>query len=89
MKKAFLLAAALATFGSVGCTTTSPDKKYAADAPPPIQKNSRPAADDTPKLPPSQVRVNPEDIDETNYKDMTRKLESDLKSDGRALSQAK
>jgi hypothetical protein len=89
MKKAFLLAAALATVGSVGCTTTSPDKKYAADSPPPIQKNTRPADGDLPKLPPSQARVNPEDIDETNYSEMSRKLESDIKFDGRALSQAK
>jgi hypothetical protein len=91
MKKFLALAAVL---GAIGCTSTGKstmDNKYAADAPPPIQKNTRPTADGDPmpKLPPSQTRVNPDDIDDSNYKDMSRKLESELKIDGRAMSQAK
>lgn len=88
MKKALLLAALL---GAVGCTTTTADRQWTADEPPPLATNTRPAAPaevDPSKLPPAQTRVEPDSIDEQNYQDQARRLESELKVQGRAMTQA-
>ena len=93
MKKAFALAVLLASLGAVGCTSTTPDKKYTADQPPPLAKGERSGAGPTTlepvKLPPSQVGVRAESIDEGNYLDSVRRLEGGIRADQRALSQAK
>ena len=96
MRKAFALAAVLAGLGAVGCTGPSPGgRQWAADPDkaPPVQKNTRPAAGatelDPVKLPPAQTRVSPDDIDEGNYQDSVRRLESEMKVEKRALTQAK
>lgn len=90
MKKALLLAALL---GAVGCTTTTADRQWTADEPPPLATNTRPVASvtelDPTKLPPAQTRVSADDIDDQNYHDQARKLESELKVQGRAMTQAK
>ena len=88
MKKALLLAALV---GAVGCTTTTADRQWTADEPPPLATNARPAtpADvDPSKLPAAQTRVSAEDIDDQNYQEQARKLESELKVQGRAMTQA-
>jgi hypothetical protein len=96
MRKALALAAVLAGLGAVGCTGTTPGgRQWAADPdkPPPIQTSARPAAGPTEldpvKLPATHTRVSAEDIDETNYQDSLRRLESETKVEKRALSQAK
>ena len=95
MKKGLFLAALVA--GAVGCTGTTPGgRQWAADPDkaPPIQTNTRAggagAADvDPAKLPPANTRVSADDIDDQNYQDSLRKLESETKVEKRALSQAK
>ena len=90
MKKLLLLAAVL---GTVGCTTTTADRQWTADEPPPVATGTRPVAArdevDPSKLPPAQSRVAAEDVDEQNYQDLARKLESELKVQGRAMTQAR
>jgi len=93
MTKGFILAALVA--GAIGCTGTTPGgRQWAADPdkPPPLQTNTRAGGTtevDPVKLPPAQTRVSAEDIDEQNYQDSLRKLESETKVEKRALSQAK
>ena len=88
MKKALLLAA---LFGAVGCTTTNADRQWTADEPPPLATNTRPVASatetDPSKLPPANTRVSADGIDEQNYHDQARRLESELKVQGRAMTQ--
>lgn len=103
MKKSLTLTAILASLGAVGCTSTSGDR-YRADQPPPISRNVRPAVGNAPpgpavpaeateldpvKLPPAQTRLTPEDIDADNYQDSLRKLESEMKVEKRAMTQAR
>ena len=96
MKKAFILAAALAGLGTLGCTSTGGDKKYTFDQPPPLE-GARPAAVNpgvtttlpATKLPPSTVGVRAEDINDDNVIDQVRKLEGGIRADQRALTQAK
>ena len=66
------------------CTGTTPGgRQWAADQPPPLATNTRPAAGTTEldpmKLPPAQTRVSADDIDVDNYQDSLRKLESETK----------
>ncbi len=95
MKKGLILAAIVAGLGAVGCTGTTPGgRQWAADPdkPPPLQTNTRAGGAtevDPVKLSPAQTRVSAEDIDEQNYQDSLRKLESETKVEKRALSQAK
>jgi hypothetical protein len=93
MKKGLFVAALVA--GAIGCTGTTPGgRQWAADPDkaPPLQSGTRAggAADADPaKLPPASTRVSADDIDEQNYQDSLRKLESETKVEKRALSQAK
>jgi len=96
MRKALALAAVLAGLGAVGCTgPTKGGRQWAADPdkPPPLATNTRAGAGPTEldpvKLPPAHTRVVAEDIDESNYQDSLRRLESETKVEKRALSQAK
>jgi hypothetical protein len=96
MRKALALVAVLAGLGAAGCTGTAPGgRQWAADPDkaPPIQSSTRagaaPTELDPVKLPPAHTRVAADDIDETNYQDSLRKLESETKVEKRALSQAK
>jgi hypothetical protein len=95
MKKGFFLAAIVAGLGAVGCTgPTAGGRQWAADPdkPPPLQTSSRSGGTtdvDPSKLPPAQTRVSADDIDDQNYQDSLRKLESETKVEKRALSQAK
>jgi hypothetical protein len=91
-----LFAALTAT---VGCATTDGDK-YAADKPPPLAKNEpaampalskhEPAATtiEPVKLTTSRTSVTADEINETNYPDAVRRLEGELKTDGRASVRA-
>jgi len=95
MNKGLVLAALVA--GAMGCTGTTPGgRQWAADPDkaPPIQTSTRaggatPADADPAKLPPASTRVSADDIDDQNYQDSLRKLESETKVEKRALSQAK
>jgi len=92
MKKRFALAALLAGLGAAGCTSTTADQRYQADQPPPLARGERggPTELDPVRLPATaQTRVSAEDIDETNYQDAFRKLQSEHNVERRALSQAK
>jgi hypothetical protein len=94
MKKGLTLAALLAGLGAIGCTGTTPGRQWAADPdkPPPLTKNTQPggATELAPvKLPAAQTRVSPDEIDDQNYQDSLRKLESETKVEKRALTQAK
>jgi hypothetical protein len=95
MKKGFVLAALVAGLGAIGCTGTTPGgRQWAADPdkPPPLQTKSSSGGTtdvDPVKLSPAQTRVSADDIDEQNYQDSLRKLESETKVEKRALSQAK
>ena len=92
MRKGIALAALLAGLGTLGCTTTTADRQWTADEPPPIQSNTRattgPAVSDAGKLPAPQTRVSADDIDETTLADAVRKLEGEMNYDKRALSKA-
>jgi hypothetical protein len=78
-----MLTAALAA--TVGCATTD-DDKYLADRPPPLAKNDhQPATTIEPvKLTTSRTPVTADEINESNYPDMARRLDGELKNDGRA-----
>jgi hypothetical protein len=91
MSKRFALAALLAGLGAAGCTSTSAEKQYQADQPPPLARGERagPTELDPVRLPAAQTRVSAEDIDETNYQDAFRKLQSERNVEHRALTQAK
>jgi hypothetical protein len=89
MKKLFASTLAAAILGTVGCTTMSPEKKYTADTPPPVQKN----ADGRTDLPPVRLsenrnRVVPEEIDETNYTDKYRLIANDIQDSKPAMAKA-
>jgi len=91
MSKRFALAALLAGLIAAGCTSTTPDKRYQADQPPPLARGERggPTELDPVRLPAAHTRVSAEDIDETTYQDAYRKLQSENNVERRALSQAK
>ena len=90
MSKRFVLAALLVGLGAAGCTTTSPDKKYQADEPPPLARGERggPTTLDPVKLPAARTGVSAENIDDTNLADAARRLESEMKVEKKALTQA-
>jgi hypothetical protein len=89
MKKLLLLAALA---GAVGCTSTTAERQWAADEPPPLAAGTKPVAAapevDPSKLPPALSKVSAEDIDDQNYRDQARRLESEIKVQGRAMTQA-
>lgn len=85
---ALMLAAAL---GAVGCTTTqraTTANPYTADGPladgPAAKAPAEPAL-----FGPAVSRVgDPKEIDESNYQDALRRMQSDLKRDGSATAKA-
>jgi uncharacterized protein involved in exopolysaccharide biosynthesis len=94
MKKlcAMVFAAAL---GAAGCMGTTGPKSYEADAPLAVEtsvKAERPDRRTTEpeptRTPAGTARVHPEDIDDSNYQESLRQLESDLKQDRKALGKA-
>jgi len=93
MKKltAIMLTTALAAIGCVG--PTGP-KSYEADGPIAVEKSARDEKADRPadveptRLPRASSRVSAADIDESNYGDYLRKLDSDIKQDRKALGKA-
>lgn len=89
MKKLIGMTMGAAILAALGCTTTSPEKKYTADTPPPVIKN----ADGRTELPSTRLsdskkRVSADEIDENNYVDKFRLLDNDIRSDKRAMSKA-
>jgi hypothetical protein len=99
MKKliGFALTALLAA--ATGCTTTDADK-YAADKPPPLANRDRAPAStpaltggrqpagsttiDPVKLTGTRTPITADEIDDTNVGPSARRLESELKAEGRA-----
>jgi hypothetical protein len=74
-----------AVLAAVGCGTT--EKSYMADQPPPLAKaDGRTTELDPVKLPGGGGRVTADRIDNTNYHDEIRALESEINAEERALS---
>jgi hypothetical protein len=74
-----------AALGAVGCTTT--EKTWTADEPPPLAKGDPSTTTVDPiRLPAGGARVSADTIDDTNYQDAARRLESEINADRRALS---
>ncbi len=79
MKKLAVFTSIAAVLAAVGCTTMSPDKKYAADRPPPLVENSDGRTKlPTTKLSDSRKPISQEDINEDNYVDQARRLENNM-----------
>ncbi|HKA06460.1 MAG TPA: hypothetical protein VKD71_04330 [Gemmataceae bacterium] len=78
-----MLSATLAAL--VGCATTD-DDRYLADRPPALAKNDyqAPTTIEPVKLTTSRTPVTADEINESNYADMARRLDGELKTDGRA-----
>ena len=76
-----------AALGAAGCTAT--EKSWVADEPPPLAK-SDPSTTmvDPVRLPAGAARVSADGIDDTNYQDAARRLETEINADRRALSKA-
>ncbi|HEX3149069.1 MAG TPA: hypothetical protein VHR66_13390 [Gemmataceae bacterium] len=91
MNKTFALATLLAGLAAAGCTSMTPDKKYQADQPPPIQKGGAVGQTELApvKLPIAKSGVYSDNIDDTNYKEQARRLGSELKYEDKAMTQAK
>jgi hypothetical protein len=91
MSNRFARVALVAALLAAGCTSTSADKKYMADQPPPLARGDRggPTELDPVRLTTAQTKVSAEDIDESNYQDALRRLQSERNVEQRALSQAK
>ncbi|HKB02174.1 MAG TPA: hypothetical protein VKD90_08145 [Gemmataceae bacterium] len=76
-----------AALGAVGCTTT--EKSWVADEPPPLAKSDPSTTTVDPvRLPAGAGRVSADDIDETNYSDAAKRLQTEFNNDKRALSKA-
>ena len=97
MKKLFAMSLAALAFGTIGCTTLSswsplsdsPEDKYKADQPPPIQKNGVGYSEipkSRVKISDSRHRVTPEEINSENYLEQARRLQNSLTDEGRAMS---
>jgi hypothetical protein len=91
MSKRIALAALLAGLVAAGCTSTTPDRRYQADQPPPLARGERsgPTELDPVRLPVAKTRVSADEIDDSNYQDAYRKLQAEHNVERRALSQAK
>jgi len=77
---ALSLIAALAT--AIGCTTTSSEKSYVADQPPPLEKTAvKERVSMSSAMPEMRKRVTEEEINEVNVLDKTRLLESEMRRD--------
>jgi hypothetical protein len=86
MKRLIALMLAAAFVGLAGCTTTEQDK-YIADEPPPLAKREpAPTVVDPVKLTAARAPLTADEINESNVHDSLRRLESDVKTDGRAMT---
>jgi hypothetical protein len=98
MKKLIGFALTAVLVAATGCTTTDADK-YAADKPPPLANRDRaastpaltggrqPAGSTTiepVKLTGTRTPITADEIDDTNVGPSVRRLESELKAEGRA-----
>ena len=92
MKKTFALATLVAGLAAAGCTSmnTNPDSRYKADQPPPVQKSGTVGQTELApvKIPIARTNASADNIDETNLNDQARKLESEMKVEKRAMTQA-
>jgi hypothetical protein len=89
MKKAIALALAAGAFAAFGCTTTSPEKKYQADAPPRLEKAAPGSTDMAPPRISSNTRPPaPDEINPDNYLDAARRLDNTMRDEGRSMSKA-
>jgi hypothetical protein len=96
MKKIIAMGFIALMAGTLGCTTlsslspsSSPDDKYKADQPPPIQKGDAGFSE----IPKSKVKISDsrrsipkEEINDENYLDQARRLENTMQNEGRAMS---
>jgi uncharacterized protein involved in exopolysaccharide biosynthesis len=94
MKKLSALVCA-AALGAAGCMGTSGPKSYEADAPLAVETSAKAEKPDRrttepepTRTPAGTARVHADEIDDSNYQDSLRQLESDLKQDRKALGKA-
>jgi hypothetical protein len=88
MKTLIGLMLSAALVGAAGCATTEEDK-YLADRPPPLANNNLATTTIEPvKLTTSRTPVKADEINENNYADMVRRLDGEIKADGRATAKA-
>ena len=79
MKRIFALSLIGALLGAIGCTTTSKEKSYEADRPPPLEKGSGKAqVSMSPAMPEMKRRVAADDIEEGNVVEQARKLQNEI-----------
>jgi hypothetical protein len=87
MKERIAFVLSVAVLAAIGCTTTSPEKKWAADAPPPLMKNADGRTElPATKLSDSRKRISADEIDESNYVDKYRLIDNDIRSEKRAMT---
>jgi hypothetical protein len=77
MKKLLSLVAASVLVGTLGCK----ERELVAEPPPAVTKAPEPV-----RLAPPVSRVDPEEINEENWKDLAGQLQKDLNSDQRATA---
>lgn len=89
MKKVIALALAAGALAAFGCTTTSPQKRYEADAPPQLEKAAPVRTEmGTPRVSSNTRPSAPEDINAQNYLDEARRLDNSMRDEARAMSKA-
>ena len=87
MKKLVAIMLTAAALGAAGCGTT--EKTWVADEPPPLAKSDPLTTTIDPvRLPAGGARVSADAIDDTNYQDAARRLETEINADRRAFSKA-
>ncbi|HJZ94424.1 MAG TPA: hypothetical protein VKE40_26405 [Gemmataceae bacterium] len=94
MKKLSTLVFA-AALGAVGCMGTTGPKSYEADAPLAVETSAkadkpdrRTTEPEPTRVPAGTARVHADDIDDSNYQDSLRQLQSDVNQDRKALGKA-
>jgi hypothetical protein len=89
MKKVIALAMFTGALAAFGCTTTSPEKRYEADAPPKLEKAAPIRTDmGSPKVSSNTRPAVPENIDANNYLDAARALDNGMRDEARTMSKA-
>ena len=80
MKRIFALGLIASLVGAIGCTTTSSEKSYVADQPPPLEKTGvKERVSMSSAMPEMTKQVSAEEIDENNVLDKTRLIENNLR----------
>jgi hypothetical protein len=86
MKRLIGLMLTAAFLGLAGCTTTETDK-YTADEPPPLARRGAASTEIEPvNLTTARAPLTADEVNEANAHDSLRRLEGELKTDGRSTT---